>query len=169
MIPAPTERLVFREWRDADPLATTLFGDPRVTALVGGPFDAAQIELRLATELANQRTFGITYWPISTHAGEPVGCCGLKPREPGTPELGFYLVPAFWHGGYAAEAARSVIELAFRPLEADAVGAGHHPANHASGRVLARLGFRYVAHELYPPTGLEHPGYVLRNPRRSAP
>ncbi|CAN5546850.1 hypothetical protein BH11MYX1_BH11MYX1_33710 [soil metagenome] len=168
MIPAPTARLVFRAWRQADPFATTLFGDPRVTALVGGPFDAAQIAERLATELAKQRTHGFTYWPIETHAGEPVGCCGLKPRAPGTPELGYYLVPGCWRAGYAAEAASSVIELAFGALDADAIGAGHHPENHASGRVLAKLGFRYVGHELYPPTGLEHPGYVLRNPRRPA-
>ena len=64
-VPAATARLTFRAWRDDDlPVASAIFGDPRVTALVGGPFDDAAIAARLATELANQRTHGIAYWPL---------------------------------------------------------------------------------------------------------
>ena len=81
--PSPTERLVVRTWRDDDDaLAWSLFGDPRVTALVGGPFDEAAVRARLATERANQREHGIQYWPVFLHAGAFVGCCGLKPRAP---------------------------------------------------------------------------------------
>ena len=119
-----------------------------VTALVGGPFDRAAIAARLATELANQATHGDCYWLL--HAGDSfVGCCGLKPREPGTHELGFYLCRAYWGGGYAVEAGRAVIDHAFGALDADALFAGHHPANHGSRAVLAKLGFRYAFDELY--------------------
>ncbi len=101
-LPAPTDRLVFRAWREDDlPLARALFGDPRVTAKVGGPFDDAYVQARLAGELAMQREHGFQYWPIFLADGTHVGCCGLK------------------------------------------------------------LGFRYTHHELYPPTGLEHPCYRL--------
>jgi [ribosomal protein S5]-alanine N-acetyltransferase len=167
--PAATARLAFREWLDTDlPFAHQLFGDARVTALVGGPFDDAQIRARLAGELATQRAHGYTYWPIATHAGEPVGCCGLKPRAIGL-ELGYYLVPAYWGGGYAVEAARSVIAHAFEVLGVAELFALHHPENHGSRRVLEKLGFTYVLDELYPPTGLMHPGYTLRNPAADRP
>jgi RimJ/RimL family protein N-acetyltransferase len=39
--------------------------------------------------------------------------------------------------------------------------AGHHPANAASKRAVEKLGMRYSHDELYPPTGLHHPSYIL--------
>lgn len=157
--PTPTARLAFRCWRDADlPLAQALFGDRRVTALVGGPFDDAQIRARLDFEIANQREHGFSYWPVSAD-DIFVGCCGLKPRAPQIHELGFYFLPEHQGRGYASEAARGVIAFAFHHLLADALFAGHHPDNTASQRTLEKLGFRYTGDELYPPTGLMHPGY----------
>jgi RimJ/RimL family protein N-acetyltransferase len=165
-LPAATERLHFRAWRDDDlPFAWALFGDSEVTALVGGPFDDAAVRARLDVELANQRDFAIAYWPlVFSHAGdELVGCCGLKPRDVSRNilELGFYLRPPYWGHGLAVEAGRSVIAHAFDVLAVAALFAGHHPENRGSGRALAKLGFRYTHHELYPPTGLQHPCYAL--------
>jgi RimJ/RimL family protein N-acetyltransferase len=164
--PAPTARLSFRAWRDDDlPLAHVLFGDPRVTALVGGPFDDAQIAARLASEIACQRELGFSYWPVFAGA-DFIGCCGLKPRDPAARvhELGFYFVPASWGRGYASEAGASVVEFAWRALGVAALFAGHHPDNHGSRRALEKLGFRPTRAELYPPTGLLHPGYELLAP-----
>ena len=168
-VPAPTARLVFRAWRERNddlPLAMMLWGDRQVAALVGGPFTIDQVRERLAAELTNQREHGIAYWPIGLHDGTAVGCCGLKPRAPSLRvfELGFYLAPPHWAQGLATEAARSVIEHAFGTLGATVLFAGHHPDNHGSKRSIERLGFSYTHHELYPPTGLEHPGYELRRP-----
>jgi ribosomal-protein-alanine N-acetyltransferase len=163
--PAPTARLAFRLWRDDDfPLAWSLFGEPRVTALVGGPFDAPAVRARLAAEIDNQRAHGIQYWPIALRDGERdfVGCCGLKPRAPNVHELGFYIVPARWRQGFALEAARSAIAYAFDALGVGELFAGHHPDNDGSRHVLAALGFRYTHDELYPPTRTMHPGYALR-------
>jgi len=163
MKPAATARLRFGIWTDDElPLARELFGDPRVTSLVGGPFDDDQIRARLTTEIRNQRDHGFQYWPIFLEAGEHVGCCGLKPRAPNVHELGFYLRPALWNRGLAVEAARGVIEYAFDRLGAEALFAGHHPENQGSRRTLEKLGFRYTHDEHYPPTGLLHPGYELR-------
>jgi RimJ/RimL family protein N-acetyltransferase len=160
-VPEPTERLVFRCWRDSDlDLAMALWGDPRVSALVGGPFSEAQVRDRLALEIETQRVHGFSYWPIA-HANKFVGCCGLKPRSADAHELGFYLRPDAWGQGYAVEAGRAVIAKAFTfPIVA--LFAGHHPGNVASRRTLEKLGFRYTHDELYPPTGLLHPGYELR-------
>jgi len=179
--PAPTVRLAFRTWCDDDlPLAQALFGEPRVSALVGGPFDAAQVAARLATEIATQRDHGYQYWPIFLRRGgvpsaagssespldatTHVGCCGLKPRDPAQRiyELGFYLRIEHWGQGYAVEAGHSAIAFAFDVLGAASLFAGHHPDNAGSQRTLEKLGFRFTHHELYPPTGLMHPGYELR-------
>jgi RimJ/RimL family protein N-acetyltransferase len=160
-VPAPTARLAFRLWRDDDlPLAMALWGDPRVARLVGGPFSDEAVAGKLATELVNQRTHGIAYWPLVS-GGADVGCCGLKPRSAKSLELGFYLRVEAWGQGLAAEAARSVIAYAFGPLDVPALFAGHHPDNLGSRRTLEQLGFRYTHHEHYAPTGLEHPGYEL--------
>ena len=58
--------------------------------------------------------------------------------------------------------AGSVIAFAFDQLGETSLFAGHHPENTSSQRALDKLGFRYLRHELYPPTGLQHPGYELK-------
>ncbi len=160
-----TGRLGFATWAPEDlGLALALWGDPAVTRLIGGPFSEERVAERLALEIRNQASFGFQYWPIFRLADDAhVGCCGLRPvpgRE-GVLELGFHLRPEHWGVGFATEAGRAAIDYAFETIAAEALVAGHHPANEPSRRVLLRLGFRYVGNELYPPTGLEHPSYEL--------
>jgi RimJ/RimL family protein N-acetyltransferase len=161
MYPSPTRRLEFRRWRPDDlPLALELWGDPRVTGLIGGPFTREQVERRLHDEIATERTHGIQYWPLF-EAGEFVGCCGLRPRAAGIQELGFHLVATAWGRGLASEAARATIDHAYGALNVAALFAGHHPDNAASRRLLEKLGFRRTHEELYEPTGRMHPCYEL--------
>ena len=55
-VPESTARLLFRTWRPVDlPLAVALWGDPRVTTLIGGPFDEEAVRQRLEREDANLR------------------------------------------------------------------------------------------------------------------
>lgn len=160
-----TERLGFHCWTAADiDLALVLWGDPDVTALIGGPFTQEQVQQRLAREIATEQAEGMQYWPLFLLAsGEHVGCCGLRPYRPEEKifEIGFHLRKAHWGRGYAQEAARAVIAYAFTVLNAEALFAGHHPANEASRRLLEKLGFRYTHEEYYPPTGRMHPSYLL--------
>jgi RimJ/RimL family protein N-acetyltransferase len=161
MYPDPTSRLEFRRWRSDDlPLALALWGDLRVTALIGGPFTHEQVVQRLDEEIASERAHGIQYWPLF-ESDRFVGCCGLRPRAPGVHELGFHLLPAAWGRGLATEAALATIDHAFRVLGVGALFAGHHPDNDASRRLLEKLGFRWTNDELYGPTGRMHPCYEL--------
>ena len=84
--------------------------------------------------------------------------------EPGFTNI--QLCVEHWGHGLAVEAAHAVLAHAYAQRGALAVVAGHHPENHASRRTLEKLGMRYLRHELFPPTGLEHPLYVL--PRAEA-
>jgi RimJ/RimL family protein N-acetyltransferase len=161
-----TERLGFRHWSIDDvELAMALWGDARVMRHVGGPFARDLVIERLEHEIATMNSRGVQYWPTFRLAdGAHVGCAGLKASRAGDDvlELGFYLRPEHWGVGYASESARAVIDYAFGALGVHAVFAGHHPENEGSRRVLERMGFRYSHHELYPPTGVEHPGYLLK-------
>jgi [ribosomal protein S5]-alanine N-acetyltransferase len=162
-----TARVGFRHWRESDlPLALALWGDPRVNEFLGGPFSTEQIRARLASEILLQCQHNFQYWPIFLlDDGEHVGCCGLRSYQPanGIHELGFHLRPQYWGCGIAAEAASAVIGHAFTALGAQALFAGHYPANKRSGRVLLKLGFEYQGMQTYPPTGMLEPTYLLRN------
>ncbi len=161
-------RLRFRCWRREDlPLAIGLWGDARVTAFIGGPFGEEAVRARLAMEIREMSEGGVQYWPVFLLQGnEHVGCAGLRRyrAEQKIYELGVHLRHAFWGRGLAAEAAHAVIEYGFATVGAAALFAGHHPANEASLRLLKKLGFAYTHYELYAPTGLQHPSYLLRRP-----
>ena len=172
-----TGRIGFRCWREDDlALALELWGDPRVSEFLGGPFSEEQIRARLDSEIALQREHNYQYWPIFLLDGEVhagcchlgcchVGCCGLRPYDPaaGILELGFHLRPEHWGRGIGFEAASAVIGHAFSTLGARALFAGHFPENEASRRLLLKLGFEYDGMKVYPPTGVLEPTYLLRN------
>jgi RimJ/RimL family protein N-acetyltransferase len=161
-----SDRLGFRCWSNDDlPLATELWRDPGVTALIGGPFKPDMVEARLAHEIALMQNYSVQYWPIFLlHDNQFVGCTGLKlyKIEDRVYEIGFHLLSKFWRQGLATEAAKVVIEYGFGQLDAKAIFAGHHPANHASRKVLLKLSFVHTHDEPYPLTGLQHPSYLLR-------
>lgn len=159
-----SERLGFGLWTPQDEgLAMSLWGNPAVTRLFGGPFTDAQVLERFELQLFHEARFGIAYWPLFRLTdGLFIGCCGLKPHpDPDTLELGFHLLPEHWGQGYGSEAARAVLRHAFETLPIQALFAGHHPENHDSRRVLEKLGFQYIGMEYFPPTDLSHLSYRL--------
>jgi [ribosomal protein S5]-alanine N-acetyltransferase len=159
-------RLTFGTWQpDNTALATQLWGDARVTSFITAqPFTATQVEERVRREMAGQAMFGVQYGPVFLRTNAAlVGCCGFRPRplESGVLELGFLLRQEYWGQGLATEAARAAVRHAFDVLSVKAIFAGHHPENSASQRVLEKLGFQRTHTEHYPPTGLQHPCYLL--------
>jgi ribosomal-protein-alanine N-acetyltransferase len=160
-----TERLGFGRWDESDlPLAELLWGDARVSSLIGGPFSADEVQARLNREIELTSTYGVQYWPIFLLKNDELaGCAGLRPykHEERIFEMGAHLRPEYWGQGLAQEAGRAVITFAFETLGAKALFAGHHPANAASRRLIEKLGFRFTHEEFYAPTGLGHPSYLL--------
>lgn len=165
-----SNRLGFRPWTNEDlPLAQALWGNPKVTARIGGPFSPEQVRARHNSEIRMFESWGIQYWPIFLLADDGhVGCAGFRTYAANESawELGFHLLPGFWGQGLATEASVAVLEYAFGTLGLDAVVAGHHPSNEASRRVLTKLGFEYTGEEFYEPSGIFEPTYVLRKTDR---
>jgi RimJ/RimL family protein N-acetyltransferase len=161
-------RLGFSHWSAEDlPQATGLWGNPQVTRFFGGPFSQEKIKERLAHEIALMNTHNVQYWPIFLLAdGAHVGCAGLQPYKLDEKiyELGVHLLPPYWGQGFAVEASKAIIALAFESLGARSLFAGHHPENNASRSVLKKLGFEYVGEVFYPPTGLMEPAYIFTPP-----
>ncbi len=102
----------------------------------------------------------------TTSSSAAAGCEPTSLRK-NLPAFGFYLRPAFWGQGFATEAGRAAIDYAFESLGIKAVFAGRHPQNFGSHRALEKLGFRYTHDQLYPPTGLMHPCYLVERPEQA--
>jgi ribosomal-protein-alanine N-acetyltransferase len=57
-----TARLGFDRWSNADvALANALWGDPKVTALIGGPFTDREVSEKLQREIASMAAYKVQY------------------------------------------------------------------------------------------------------------
>jgi RimJ/RimL family protein N-acetyltransferase len=95
-----------------------------------------------------------------------VGCVGLnRPRfdAPFTPcvEVGWRLAAAHWGHGYATEAARASLSLAFGDLGLDEVVSFTVPHNHRSRRVMEKIGMHRT-----PADDFDHPSLAEGHPLR---
>ena len=68
----------------------------------------------------------------------------LEQRGPDRLTLGYALAPAVWGRGFAVEAVRAVVDMAFALTRAAAIEASVRPENLASRRVVERTGFWWV-------------------------
>ncbi len=96
--------------------------------------------------LASYAEHGIGLWRVSLQeSGETIGMCGLLRRDtlPAI-DLGYAFLARHWGHGYALEAAAASLDFARRELAANRVLAIVAPANSASLRLLAKLGFRHA-------------------------
>ncbi len=147
-----TERLILRDWRDEDwePFWRHL-NTPNVTRFLGG---LASAEYRQRTQdrlMQYQRDLGHTFWAVERHqdgghlSGEILGFCGLKRcNEPNGPvgdfEAGWRLREDAWGKGYAKEAARASLDLAFQRFDAPHAIALTVDANAPSWGLMEALG-----------------------------
>ena len=86
---------------------------------------------------------------LKDNAAESViGVIGIEPKtEGGPPEIGYWIAKPHWNRGYAGEAVAAMLAFGFEVLDLPFIGAAYYIENPASGRVLARAGFKDVAEE----------------------
>jgi RimJ/RimL family protein N-acetyltransferase len=152
-----TERLILSPIMMADlPSLTRLWQDPQVTRYLPGGIprseDATRVELEYMQRHWAEHGFGV--WGIRLREeGELIGYCGLQQLhvEPGgvtsetlpagtEVEIVAGIGRKYWHQGIVSEAAHAALRHGFEEVGLKRVVAAAHPENHASIRVLTRLG-----------------------------
>jgi RimJ/RimL family protein N-acetyltransferase len=148
-----TDRLVMRRWRDADrePFAA-LNADPQTMRFFPGTLD------RMASDAVVDRieqrfeSLGFGMWALEiASTGQFIGFTGLNLLPEGMPggggtEVGWRLARPAWHHGYATEAARAALDVAFGILQMAEVYSIAAVLNEPSLAVMRRLGFTEFAH-----------------------
>jgi RimJ/RimL family protein N-acetyltransferase len=144
-----TERLVLRPPQRTDAKAiSTLANDRRVaenTLRIPHPYTLADAH----AFLTGTSVPGDELVLVITAADAVIGCCGIAQLRHADPEIGYWLGAPFWGNGYATEAARAVIDHAFRDRGYDVLLAGARVSNPASRRVLEKCGFEWTGVGLY--------------------
>lgn len=146
--PIATERLILRPLAPRDRARLIkLANNFRVSKNLGTmpyPYTEAAADEWLGKQ-AELWAGGKTVALAITIDDELIGGTGVGVRDSHDWELGYWLGEPFWNRGYASEAAAALRDYAFSGLKLERVVAGHFADNHASGRVLTKLGFRYTA------------------------
>jgi RimJ/RimL family protein N-acetyltransferase len=131
--------------RDDYPFICALYADPEVMRFIGaGVRSEEQSRATLDALMAQGERLGFGYWVMRDRrtAGRLGGALLVLRRE-GTPvELGFALARSAWGKGFASEAARALVDHAFRDLGIPLLQAFIDPGNAASGAVLRKAGLR---------------------------
>lgn len=122
-----------------DEIKRFLFDDQTISA------DEARSFIEASAQNFADEGYGI--WLIYERAASenPIGFAGFLRAETEIPNLIYGLHPDFWHRGFALEAARGVLEYAFRRLGLPRVRADVDEPNAASVRVLEKLGMTLTA------------------------
>ncbi len=163
-----TERLVLREWRDADldPFAA-LNADPEVMRFMPKLLSRDECAARIQSFRDHFRDHGFGLWAVEVRGLAPfVGFVGLNiPRfeAPFMPsvEIGWRLAHEAWGNGFATEAARAVIAFGFNELALQEILSYTVPENVRSRRVMERLGMRHD-----PAGDFDHPLLAEGHPLR---
>ena len=142
-----TDRLRLRLWVDADRVPfRAMHRDPRVMAHFPCLLFDAESDRLLDGIYGRLASTGLGLWAVERLSDHQfVGFAGIEPMAlggalDGTGELIVRLDPRFWHAGYAAEAARTALWVAFEEHGAARVVATL-PARNERGRATAeRLG-----------------------------
>jgi RimJ/RimL family protein N-acetyltransferase len=163
-----TERLVLREWRDADLDAfTAINADPVVMEFFPETYTPERTRRFVARirDCWAERGYGL--WAVERQdSGSFIGYVGLWPATfPAhfTPavEVGWRLAANQWGHGYATEAARAALRYGFDTAGLDEIVSFTSAVNVRSWRVMERLGMRRAAGEDF-----EHPNVPEGHPVR---
>ncbi len=165
-----TDRLLMRRWQDSDrePFAA-LNADPQTMLYFPDTLDRAASDAFVDRIEARFEQQGYGLWALElTATGQFLGYTGLNPLPDGVPaaggmEVGWRLDRHAWHHGYATEAARAALDVAFRGAGLAEVWSMTAVLNEPSQAVMRRIGMTEVARFDHPriPAGHELQPHVL--------
>ena len=162
--PLRTQRLELRPSASGDRTALLdVFGDPEVMRFVGERREPLDAERLAASQLSvrahwDEHGFG-PLAVVERDSGRLAGEAGLQLLGGSEIELTYTFARSAWGRGYATEAAAAVLRWGFDGLLLPRVVAVADPGNHASLRVLEKLGMRPVGTRWC--YGAEHRAFAL--------
>jgi RimJ/RimL family protein N-acetyltransferase len=160
-----TRRLLLRHLRpdDLDAMYAYL-GDANTMVHYPAPFSRDFVKEGIAKNLERYRKHGYGLFGVELKAtSHLIGDCGLvwQDLEGGEGlEVGYHFNRHFWGHGYAPEAAKACIDLAFAKAGVDHVISLIRPENVASRRVAEKNGLRITRRILW--KGLVHDVWEVR-------
>jgi RimJ/RimL family protein N-acetyltransferase len=159
-----TDRLLMRRWRasDCDPFAA-LNGDPETLKFFPATLDRAASDALVDRIERRFEQDGFGLWALEvTGTGEFIGFAGLSPLPDDVPgaggmEIGWRLVRHAWHHGYATEAARRALAVAFDGAGLSEIWSMTAVLNEPSQAVMRRIGLTEAARFDHPRIAAGHP------------
>jgi RimJ/RimL family protein N-acetyltransferase len=149
-LPIETARLRLRppEPEDLAPLHAIMSDEGVARWLYWGPRSVEEVSKALDRQVNQDRTRELALVAELKETGEMVGhlTLSLGPPEHKQAEIGFMFHPAHQGHGYATEASREVVRLAFETYGLHRLFGRLEVRNTASARVLEKLGMRKEAH-----------------------
>ncbi len=141
-----TERLFLRPFElDDAPKVQELAGDwevAKMTSNIPHPYHDGLAEKWIADGFRKRKLGSAYSWAIVRE--KVIGCVSALDINGVQAELGYWLGRSFWGQGHATEAAAEVISFGFQSLYLTHFIAQCLVENHASARVLEKLGFHFL-------------------------
>ena len=163
---ATTDRLQLREFdpvRDAV-MAYELNLDQEVIRYTGDPpFDSIEDAQEFLTNYSDYRRNGYGRWAVELKDGTFIGWAGLKLDSSNEVDLGYRLMRKYWGKGYATEAAKVCLHLAFHQFDIEEVIGRTASANKQSIRILLKCGMTFWKNDSC--NGIEDSQYYRINKR----
>lgn len=167
-----TERLHLRRMTREDYSALSLIlQDEETMYAYNGAFSDEETLAWLENQLRRYAESGLGLLAVVLKSsGEMIGQCGLTWQEwqgQRMLEVGYLFCRAYWHQGYATEAAHACMEYAFRTLHAPEVCSIIRDTNLPSQRVALRNGMTRASGVMvkhYRGVDMPHYLYVKPNP-----
>ncbi len=164
-----TKRLYLRELTTADlPSLSAILQDEDVMYAYEHAFSDQEVNDWLQKQLQRYQRDGFGLWAVLCKSDDQfIGQCGITLQNCDgiwVKEVGYLFAKAYWHQGYATEAAQACCQYAFEHLHTDEVYAIIRDTNQASIHVALRLGMQPKVRLIKHYYGMEMPhiAYLLK-------
>lgn len=166
-----TERLYLREMTQADYQALSkILQDEETMYAYNGAFSPEETQDWLDNQLSRYRKYGFGLWAVVLkETDEMIGQCGITMqqwKDSQLLEIGYLFQKAYWHNGYATEAAKACKEYAFTKLNADEICSIIRDTNIASQNVALRNGMTKTDNWIKHYKGVDMPHYLFTIKRK---
>ncbi|GGH27602.1 GNAT family N-acetyltransferase [Paenibacillus segetis] len=137
--------LIMKDWIDVHVYAS----NPKVTEyMIWGPNNEDETKSYVNQQIEKKQTINRTdfeFAVILKETNQLIGGCGIYIKELNA-EIGYCFNPDYWGNGYASEASKALLRLAFEKFKVHRVYATCRPGNIGSAKVLSKIGMKKEGH-----------------------